>query len=159
MSFRVAIVSLCDILCVSEGMCVHDRRGRTMSIWREPDKVVSFKVSQEVVMSLLSTRSKFYTPHFTLATLRSALSTLTLHTLNSTLYTPQFALYTPHFTPHKLLTLLTFLTVLKILTLLTPLTLLTLPIFRTLLRLLTLFTFYTPHTPHTRRKNTKILDT
>ena len=55
MSFCVAGVALCDISCVSGGICVHDRReGKVVKLpclWGKPPKRVFLNVSEDVVMS------------------------------------------------------------------------------------------------------------
>ena len=92
MSFCVAGVALCDIRCVSAGMCGESHKNVSLhSTLYTPHS--TFHTLHSTLCTPHSPLSTVYTPLFTLHTLH-----FTLHTLHSTLYTPHFTLYTPHST-------------------------------------------------------------
>ena len=102
MSFRVADVVLCDIPCVSENMCVHDRCGRkvAMSKRKSAESCLFQGLTRScAAIPLHILHSTLNTPHSTLHILHSTLCTLhsPLDTLHSTLQTLDSTLYTPHF--------------------------------------------------------------
>ena len=109
MSFCVAGVALCDIGCLSEGMCVHDRREGKVAASFGGSGCAQGKSHKNVYFSMCwkmcSCRFASQAWHFaTLHTLHASLhiphSKFTLHTLHSTLHTVHSTLYIPHFTLH-----------------------------------------------------------